>query len=127
MTTKNAVPLPRFAPRRWVDGDGGPTVNELARSYWQDRGACADQGTQAWFVRYEGSHSAEPAKRICVGCPVRRDCLAAALLFGEEYGIWGGLDRHQRKPLTAALREGVTLGAVLDETLDCGSTRMDAA
>jgi WhiB family transcriptional regulator, redox-sensing transcriptional regulator len=127
MIIGNVAPLARHVPRLWVDCDGGPSSTELTRSYWQDRGACVDQGTQAWFVRNEGSHSAEAAKQICGGCPVRRDCLASALLFGEEYGIWGGLDRHQRTPLTVALREGVSLGVVLDQTLDGRSTGMDAA
>jgi WhiB family redox-sensing transcriptional regulator len=127
MIAANVAPLARHVPRLWVDCDGGPSANELTRSYWQDRGACANQGTQAWFVRYEGSRSADATKRICAGCPVRRDCLASALLFGEEYGIWGGLDSQQRKRLSLALRGGVTLGAVLHQTLDGRSAGMDVA
>jgi Transcription factor WhiB len=35
---------------------------------------------------------AEPAKAICVACPVRAGCLAAARARGERFGIWGGAD-----------------------------------
>lgn len=29
--------------------------------------------------------------RLCRGCPVRDQCLAAAVLRGENYGSWGGV------------------------------------
>lgn len=111
----------------WVDGAGGPSPTQLRRSRWQDRGACANQDSAAWFVRSEGSRFGEPAKQICAVCPVRRDCLAASLVFGERFGIWGGLDRHQRHALSQRLRRGATLGTVLDQALDNQSPEMDAA
>ena len=30
------------------------------------------------------------AKALCGGCPVRRQCLAAALDRAEPWGVWGG-------------------------------------
>ena len=37
------------------------------------------------------------AKRLCSGCPVREDCLEAALERHETYGIWGGLNESERR------------------------------
>lgn len=39
------------------------------------------------------------AKRICAGCAVREECLAAALDRHESYGIWGGLNEFERRSL----------------------------
>ncbi|MDO4785199.1 MAG: WhiB family transcriptional regulator [Propionibacteriaceae bacterium] len=32
----------------------------------------------------------ELAKEVCLGCPLRRECLAGALERGEPHGVWGG-------------------------------------
>src|SRR5512144_1108655 len=36
------------------------------------------------------------AKRICGGCPVRRQCAEYALAVDERYGVWGGLTAEER-------------------------------
>jgi hypothetical protein len=38
------------------------------------------------------------ARRVCANCPVRVDCLEYAIA-ADEWGIWGGLDREQRRAL----------------------------
>lgn len=48
---------------------------------------------------------------------MRRECLAAGLLFGEEFGVWGGLSHIQRRPLIARLLTGVPLATVLASAL----------
>lgn len=30
------------------------------------------------------------AKALCATCPIRRECLAAALQRAEPWGVWGG-------------------------------------
>lgn len=122
-----AAPSRHGVALTWVDGAGGPSASQLRRSRWQDQGACANRDTAAWFVRSESSRSGEPAKQICAACPVRRDCLAASLVFGEKYGVWGGVNRHQRNVLSQKLRRGATLGTVLDQALDDKPSGMDAA
>ncbi len=46
-----------------------------------------------WFA--EAPADLERAKTLCAACPVRRQCLAAALERAEPLGVWGGeiLDR----------------------------------
>ena len=39
------------------------------------------------------------AKRICRNCPVRTECLAYALDYGMEYGVWGGMTERERRSL----------------------------
>ena len=41
-----------------------------------------------WFA--ESPVDLERAKALCAGCPIRRECLAAALDRGEPWGVWGG-------------------------------------
>ena len=41
-----------------------------------------------WFA--EAPAELERAKALCLGCPVREQCLAAALSRGEPWGVWGG-------------------------------------
>ena len=46
-----------------------------------------------WFSEHPAE--LERAKAACAGCPIRRQCLAAALERAEPWGVWGGeiLDR----------------------------------
>lgn len=41
-----------------------------------------------WFA--ENPLDLERAKALCVDCPIRRECLAAALERQEPWGVWGG-------------------------------------
>ena len=41
-----------------------------------------------WFA--ESPVDLERAKALCIDCPIRRECLAAALDRGEPWGVWGG-------------------------------------
>lgn len=45
--------------------------------------------------------SAARAERACDGCPVTGECLSLALDIGRnaEWGIWGGVSRHDRRAL----------------------------
>ena len=38
----------------------------------------------------ESPSDVELAKALCLGCPVRTECLAGALERREPWGVWGG-------------------------------------
>jgi hypothetical protein len=39
------------------------------------------------------------AKRLCIPCPVRQQCLEYALKYSERYGIWGGFSESERRTI----------------------------
>ena len=39
------------------------------------------------------------AKAVCMGCPVRFECLAEALDDRIEWGVWGGMTERERRQL----------------------------
>lgn len=45
----------------------------------------------------ESESDKDDAKRICRTCPVRKECLAYALINQEPNGVWGGYDYKERK------------------------------
>jgi WhiB family redox-sensing transcriptional regulator len=70
---------------------------------WKQFGACrTEPDKDRWFAhtRTEANET-DAAKAVCGRCPVALQCLRYALAADEPWGIWGGLDRHQRKALTA--------------------------
>lgn len=58
------------------------------RRGWEDQAACRDQPTADFYSDDVDDISA--AKRVCLTCPVRRDCLDAAVANHEPCGVWGG-------------------------------------
>ncbi len=49
---------------------------------------CQDQDPDLFFA--ESPVDVERAKALCIDCPVRSLCLAAALERREPWGVWGG-------------------------------------
>jgi WhiB family transcriptional regulator, redox-sensing transcriptional regulator len=92
-----------------VDFELGVTVPQLslipgldamvdpAEEQWQDRALCAQTDPEAFFPEKGGS--TREAKRICMGCEVRGECLEYALANDERFGIWGGLSERERRRL----------------------------
>lgn len=64
---------------------------------WQERALCAQTDPEAFFPEKGGS--TREAKRVCVSCEVRAECLEYALLNDERFGIWGGLSERERRKL----------------------------
>ena len=64
---------------------------------WQDRALCAQTDPEAFFPEKGGS--TREAKKICLGCEVRAECLVYALAHDERFGIWGGLSERERRRL----------------------------
>ncbi|BAH54622.1 WhiB family regulatory protein [Rhodococcus opacus B4] len=64
---------------------------------WQERALCAQTDPEAFFPEKGGS--TREAKRICLGCEVKDECLDYALANDERFGIWGGLSERERRRL----------------------------
>jgi WhiB family redox-sensing transcriptional regulator len=64
---------------------------------WRYRAACRGADLDLFFPGR--GESAEPARQICAGCPVRQPCLDYALSRGIVHGIWGGLSERDRRAL----------------------------
>jgi WhiB family redox-sensing transcriptional regulator len=70
-------------------------LRDRSLSSWQRDALCAQVDPEIFFP--EKGASTLDAKRVCAGCPVRAQCLAAALERGERFGVWGGLAERERR------------------------------
>ncbi|MFD8687495.1 WhiB family transcriptional regulator [Streptomyces sp. NPDC059651] len=71
---------------------------------WQRLAACRGMDSSVFYSpageRGGRRHAREErARRICDGCPVRRECARMALRHKETYGVWGGLSEAERDRL----------------------------
>jgi WhiB family transcriptional regulator, redox-sensing transcriptional regulator len=68
-------------------------LSETCREKMKLAVPCHLEDPDMWFA--ENPVELERAKALCADCPIRRECLAAALERGEPWGVWGGeiLDR----------------------------------
>ena len=81
-------------PMTLVITDQGDDEGDLG---WQEQALCAQTDPEAFFPEKGGS--TREAKRICVGCEVKAECLEYALGSDERFGIWGGLSERERRRL----------------------------
>lgn len=69
---------------------------------WAWQGACRT-GTlhpDAWFPASRDPEDSAEARQVCLTrCPVRDECLNAALRSLAIDGIWGGTDRDERRAM----------------------------
>ena len=79
----------------------GPIIQlisgESVELSWQERALCAQTDPEAFFPEKGGS--TREAKRVCLSCGVRSQCLEYALAHDERFGIWGGLSERERRRL----------------------------
>lgn len=85
------------APRLSLIVTGFDEMFETIEEQWQERALCAQTDPEAFFPEKGGS--TREAKRICMGCEVRDECLEYALAHDERFGIWGGLSERERRRL----------------------------
>ena len=72
-------------------------VDDAEELGWQERALCAQTDPEAFFPEKGGS--TREAKRVCLTCDVRSECLEYALEHDERFGIWGGLSERERRKL----------------------------
>jgi len=75
----------------------GDANNDSVELGWQERALCAETDPEAFFPEKGGS--TREAKRVCLSCEVRTECLEYALAHDERFGIWGGLSERERRRL----------------------------
>lgn len=84
-----------------LDAFDGEDLEELfglpSEHSWQERALCSQTDPEAFFPEKGGS--TREAKKICIGCEVRSECLEYALQNDERFGIWGGLSERERRRL----------------------------
>ena len=67
---------------------------------WMEFGVCAQVGGDGWFPELGGS--SRSAKRACLSCPVKDECLEYALDRNERFDIWGAKSERERRVLSKA-------------------------
>lgn len=86
---------------------------------WMHRGACREH-TPTLFFPSDGV-GVEVAKRVCVGCPVRAECLEYALTHGVNHGVWGGCSERERRRIAARRRQSPESSRRPSAALDVGA------
>lgn len=106
MARNLSVPTRKFRRR----GSDDPTAHFRSRTSsedWRSRGACVDTDPD---VMYPTSLTGvDRAKAVCVGCPVRDECLEHALVNDEDFGIWGGESSRTRRKLRKARKSRLAI------------------
>ncbi|GAB3453954.1 hypothetical protein GCM10027436_55280 [Actinophytocola sediminis] len=80
---QGGVPPELFGP-----GAGVSELLDVAPSAGLDLPCRSGDNPDLWFA--DTPTDLEQAKRLCVDCPVRSECLAGALARQEPWGVWGG-------------------------------------
>ncbi|WP_329616418.1 WhiB family transcriptional regulator [Streptomyces brevispora] len=78
----------------------------MSTETWRDDALC--QQTDPEIFHPEVGGTAAPAKRTCMACEVRRQCLDYAVEAGEQWGVWGGLGQQELRRLIRARRAETT-------------------
>lgn len=87
--------------------------NPVVKGGWEEAAACKNHPEpDLWFAEEAESPTAprtsqfkremdirtQRAKAVCRGCPVRLECLEAAIMSPTMlFGVWGGQTRDERK------------------------------
>lgn len=72
---------------------------------WQELARCREVDAEIFWPAT--GENTIPAKKVCFGCEVRRDCLDHAMRHNEPGGIWGGMTANERKELRRRRRRDI--------------------
>jgi WhiB family redox-sensing transcriptional regulator len=79
-----------------------PYQKDGSRMDWRHQSACRDEDPELFFpVGNTGPAitQIEEAKKVCMRCSVKEQCLAWALESGQDAGVWGGLSEDERRAM----------------------------
>lgn len=75
------------------------------------RASCLGIDTEMFYDHKTGLEekglSLTHIRRICMNCPIQRDCLTIGVAH-EPYGFWGGLSEEERRHIHAGKETRVT-------------------
>jgi WhiB family redox-sensing transcriptional regulator len=95
-TFEDWAPGPRRGPG--LNGATGPRVRIfLTHQAWTANALCAQTDPETFYP--DQGQPTQPAKAVCLSCPVRAECLEYALVNKEPFGVWGGLSERERRSL----------------------------
>jgi WhiB family transcriptional regulator, redox-sensing transcriptional regulator len=95
----------RVSPADQLEPEAG-----LSLGPWPQRAICNGEDPERFFPSH--GDPGTKARGICAHCPVQQGCLEYAT-EADEFGIWGGLDREQRR----ALRRELAMNCADEEPL----------
>lgn len=64
---------------------------------WTEQALCTQTDPDAFYP--EKGESTTDAKKVCLACEVRTECLEEAIATKERYGVWGGMSERERRTL----------------------------
>ena len=67
---------------------------------WRLNGTCREVDPELFFPKPTDRKGTLDAMAVCVTCPVKAQCRQWAQDTRQEYGVWGGKDFQNRKPVT---------------------------
>jgi WhiB family transcriptional regulator, redox-sensing transcriptional regulator len=108
-TAENTEYMRRWRQRKGLSGPSERDLGTLVLAYrdrpaWWSHAACRGCDPALFFP--ERGEQVAAAKRVCLTCPVRPECLDYALEKGEKFGIWGGKSEQERRRMRRARKKG---------------------
>lgn len=89
---------------RWAPGAAGPVLAALGRGAgaapWMEFALCQETDPEIFFQDQGGN--TRPAKKVCMACEVRAECLGYALADPSLLGVWGGKSERERRAIRRA-------------------------
>jgi hypothetical protein len=98
-------------------------VNRWITRGWTDQAACGKSDNPD-FYSDDQTTQVTAAREICGACPVRRSCLASALLHDEQ-GVWGATTEAERAEITVKLANLSPYWAARTQSAFPGACRAD--
>ena len=75
---------------------------------WRGDARCRGTEAEVFYAPGTDGPDSDVARAMCLGCPVRVQCLDFAVATGELFGVWGGTTPRERRRLaSSALAERV--------------------
>ncbi len=70
-------------------------VEPTPNGAWQELSLCRQVDNEIFFAEKGGS--TKEAKKICLRCEVRENCLQYAIDGDQHFGVWGGASERERR------------------------------